>query len=181
MTQTTGNNISIIDFAKENGLRKQTVFKSIKRLGIEIIKSRGGRQHRGSTIALISKADESLILKDLKRAKISQISDAENPTGAAQYEIGVFYLLSLEPKFDQNRFKVGFASNLDERLRQHRCVAPFVEMVKTWPCRRLWEKTAIDSVTIGCERLHTEVFRAPVSLQTIEDSCTEFFSKMPKP
>lgn len=93
--------------------------------------------------------------------------DTELPD-AALYDIGVLYLLCLEPEHDPNRFKVGFGNNLNERLRQLRCSAPYIQVMKTWPCRRLWEKTAIECVTEGCERLHTEVFRA-LFLETVEE------------
>ena len=93
--------------------------------------------------------------------------------------IGVFYLLRLEPEHDPSRFKVRFANNLNERLRHLRCAAPYTQVMNTWPCRRLWEKTAIECVTDGCERLHTEVSRS-LSLETIEEKCAEFFALMPK-
>ena len=105
-------------------------------------------------------------------------SDCAESLDTSLYDIGVFYLLHLEPEHDPNRFKVGFASNLDERLRQHRCSAPLAQIVKTWPCRRLWEKTAIACVTEGCDQLHTEVFRAS-SLAAVEAKCSQFFALMP--
>jgi hypothetical protein len=43
----TENMISVKEFAEANGLRRQTVFKVLKRLGIEPSKSRGGSQNRG--------------------------------------------------------------------------------------------------------------------------------------
>jgi len=43
----------------------------------------------------------------------------------------------------------------------------------------LWEKTAIDSVTRGCERLNTEVFRSE-DLDLIKERCDKFFSLMPE-
>jgi hypothetical protein len=93
-------------------------------------------------------------------------------------EVGVFYLIQLEPEFDPGRFKVGFAAGMSERLRQLRCSAPFATVVRSWPCRRLWEKTAIESVSAGCERLHTEVFRTG-SLDEIIERCERFFAVMP--
>ena len=115
----------------------------------------------------------------LKTGGTSGEENEENEfTEAALYDIGVFYLLCLEPEHDPHRFKVGFASNLNERLRHHRCAAPYTQVVKTWPCRRLWEKTAIECVTNGCERLHTEVFRA-ASLKSVEEKCNNFFALMP--
>jgi hypothetical protein len=92
---------------------------------------------------------------------------------------GVFYLLQLEPAHDPGRFKVGFATNLSERLRTLRCSAPFANVVRSWKCKFLWEKTAIDCVTDGCERLHTEVFRTN-SINSVVARCEQFFEIMPK-
>ncbi|NJR52122.1 MAG: hypothetical protein HC780_23645 [Leptolyngbyaceae cyanobacterium CSU_1_3] len=87
-------------------------------------------------------------------------------------------MIQLEPEFDPGRFKVGFAANMSERLRHLRCSAPFAVVMRTWPCRRLWEKTAIESVSDSCERLHTEVFRAS-STDEIIVRCERFFAVMP--
>jgi hypothetical protein len=174
--------ISVKDFAEQNGLRRQTVFKVLKRLEIEPSKSRGGSQNRGQTISYIAEDDARRVLEALASSRSTQNVDEGEDTefaDAALYDIGVFYLLCLEPEHDPSRFKVGFASNLNERLRQHRCAAPYTKVVKTWPCRRLWEKTAIECVTEGCERLHTEVFRAQ-SLDAIEAKCEQFFALMPQ-
>jgi hypothetical protein len=173
--------ISVKDFAEQNGLLRQTVFKVLKRLEIEPSKSRGGNQNRGQTISYITEHDAYRVLEALASSRSNpngQEGEESEFTEAALYDVGVFYLLSLEPEHDPSRFKVGFASNLNERLRQHRCSAPFTRVVKTWPCRRLWEKTAIECVTEGCERLHTEVFRAP-SLKAVEEKCEKFFALMP--
>ncbi|HWB54643.1 MAG TPA: hypothetical protein VG722_10640, partial [Tepidisphaeraceae bacterium] len=63
-------------------------------------------------------------------------------------------------------------------LRHLRCSAPFAKVVRPWPCKLLWEKTAIECVTTGCERLHTEVFRAPEKDKILE-RCEQFFALMP--
>ncbi len=178
----TEHRISVKDFAETNGLLRQTVFKVLKRLEIEPSKSRGGNSNRGQTISYITEEHARRVLEALavsRSYRAEQEGEETEFPEAALYDIGVFYLLSLEPEHDANRFKVGFASNLNERLRQHRCSAPYTRVVKTWPCRRLWEKTAIECVTEGCERLHTEVFRAQ-SLETVEAKCGQFFALMPK-
>jgi hypothetical protein len=51
--------------------------------------------------------------------------------------------------------------------------------MKSWKCKFLWEKTAIDCVTDGCERLHTEVFRTN-SIDRVAAKCEQFFEIMPK-
>lgn len=60
----------------------------------------------------------------------------------------------------------------------HRCSAPFAHYRKYWPCRRTWERAAIDGVTNGLEQLHTEVFRGP-SLDEVLARGERFFSVMP--
>ena len=173
--------ISVKDFAEQNGLLRPTVFKILKRLEIEPSKSRGSDANRSQTISYITEEDGRRVLEILtstRRTRNGQEGEEEVFTEAALYDVGVFYLLSLEPEHDPSRFKVGFASNLSERLRQHRCSAPYTQVMRTWPCRRLWEKTAIECVTEGCERLHTEVFRAP-SIKAVEEKCEKFFSLMP--
>ena len=107
----------------------------------------------------------------------SEGSDAEQSSEWSP-EQGVFYLLLLEPDHDPGRFKVGFAVSLPERLRQLRCSAPFATVVGSWPCKSLWEKTAIECASCGCERLHTEVFRT-VALETVIERCNQFFALMP--
>jgi hypothetical protein len=176
------NLISVRDFAEANGLIPQTVFKVLKRHGIEPRKSRGGGKHRGQFIAYISEQKGRAVLEALASPERAADSASLNGTEileASLYDVGVFYLLHLEPEHDPNRFKVGFASNLDERLRQHKCSAPFAKVVKTWPCRRLWERTAIECVTEGCDRLHTEVFRSS-SIAAVEAKCSQFFALMPR-
>ncbi|MDE0130191.1 MAG: hypothetical protein OXQ86_11615 [Gammaproteobacteria bacterium] len=83
-----------------------------------------------------------------------------------------------EPELDPSRFKLGFSTDVAERLRHHRVSAPFAQLVRTWPCKALWEKTAIDSIADGCEQLGTEVFRTD-SIQEIIERADRFFALMP--
>jgi hypothetical protein len=86
--------------------------------------------------------------------------------------------MPLEPDLDPHRFKVGFTTDLDDRIRKHRCSAPFVRIEKAWPCRRAWERAAIDCATEGCEQLHTEVFRAK-KVADVVARADRFFALMP--
>lgn len=171
--------ISVSDFAQKHGLIKQTVFKVLKRLGFEAEKTRGGSQSRGQMVSYISESEANQVLEALAASRSSDNQSLDNETEVALYDVGVFYLSQLEPVHDPNRFKVGFAKNLNERVRQHKCSAPFIEAIKTWPCRRLWEKTAIECVTNGCEQLHTEVFRTN-SIESVKTKCEQFFELMPR-
>ena len=174
------NLISVIDVAAECGKRKATIFKIIKRLQIETKKRR--RSSSGNQFVSYITQDE------FKRVRSELISSANHDESEhaddnllseiVGNESGVFYLIQLEGNHDPGRFKVGFAGNLGDRLRALRCSAPFATVVNTWPCRRLWEKTAIDCVTVDCERLHTEVFRVD-SLDKVCEKCEQFFALMP--
>jgi len=69
--------------------------------------------------------------------------------------------------------------DLEGRLQKHRCSAPFSTYLNTWPCKRVWERAAIDCVTEACEKLHTEVYRTD-SLEQLCIRAEAFFSLMPK-
>jgi hypothetical protein len=167
--------ISVIDVANRLGIRKQTVFKVMKRLGVSAVKLRSAG-HKNQMISYVTTRESELIEQDIVNSASSSTVDSTLP---ATTESGVFYLVQLEPEHDPGRFKVGFATNLQERMRTHRCSAPFVTVVGTWPCLERWEKTAIDCVTQDCERLHTEVFRS-TDFEQVVKRCEHFFIQMPR-
>ena len=112
----------------------------------------------------------------------ASVTGSSTPGSAAVFssdDVGFFYMIQLEPDHDPGRLKVGFTMDLDGRLQKHRCAAPFAQYLKSWPCKRVWERAAIDCVTNGCERLHTEVFRA-ASLDQLATRAQTFFSTMPR-
>jgi hypothetical protein len=128
-----GDSISVIDLATQHGIRKQTIFKVLKRLGIEPTKRRG-TNNRGQIIAYITREEGQAVVGALRATVSSSECAEEDSTSIPEVllaEQGVFYLLSLEPKSDPGRFKVGFAASLPERLRQLRCSAPFAAVVAT--------------------------------------------------
>src|SRR5579862_8350305 len=175
----TEERISIIDLAKELGIRhKQTVFKVVKKLRIQPAKHRDSVH--GQLIYTITLADADTVRSYFANRRNSGGTNAEgSPSIRTANGTGVFYLIQLEPVGDPGRFKVGFATDLKERLRKHRCSAPLAKTVKSWPCRENWERTAIDCVTNGCEKLHIEVFRT-TSLAEIVRRADAFFQVMPK-
>lgn len=165
--------ISVLQVADELGKRKQRIFKILGRLGIErkLIKNNDAR---GQKIAYIT-ADDYTRVKEYFLEVDNTLSQITIDSDSA----GVFYLIQLEPEHDPGRFTLGFAASIEERLRSHKTSAPFSTVLKTWPSKLLWEKTAIDCASQGCERLHTEVFRAK-SIEAVLARCDEFFAIMPK-
>jgi hypothetical protein len=165
--------ISVIDVAKNLGKQKAHVFKILGRLSIETVKERCN-DARGQKIAYITTDDYNRI-----REHFAGTED-DSEASFTQPDIGgVFYLIQLEPEHDPGRFKLGFATNIEERLRSHKTAAPFSKVLKTWPCKLLWEKTAIESVSQDCDRLHTEVFRSE-SIDEVQSRCEQFFKLTPK-
>ena len=167
--------ISILDIARQFGTRKQTIFKVLRRMGIEPTKLRSS-SNGNQLISYITQDELQRLSSELPSSR--DRDEAESAGEIFSTEKGVFYLVQLEADHDPGRFKVGFAASLNERLRALRCSAPFATVVKSWDCRRLWERTAIDCVTAGCERLHTEVFRTS-SLQAVVEKCDRLFAMMP--
>jgi hypothetical protein len=167
--------IALPEMADDLQCHKQTLFKIAKRLGIVPVKRRD-IDRKNQLVATVSRS-EALILRQefLTRARTNTGSDEGGDLIA---DDGVFYLVQLEPEHDPGRIKVGFTTDLDGRLRKHRCSAPFAQCVKTWPCRRNWERAAIDCVTNSLEQLHTEVFRTK-SIDEVSARGDQFFSIMP--
>lgn len=167
--------VPVSEIATKWNKRRQSIFKIIKKLKIETIKQKSSIG-RGQAISYVTSDDEERINEYLCKLDV-EISEDDLQTN---YDLeGVFYLIQLEPDYDPGRFKVGFATSIEERIRQHKCSAPLLKLIKTWPCKILWEKTAIDCVTYNCEKIHTEVFRAK-SLESILEKCDKFFDLMPK-
>ena len=169
--------ISVIEAAKQIGYGKQAVFKILKRNGIATEMHRSS-DHNGQSIAYISIDDFSLIQADVESRIQSATSIEDDDESIVTLDSGYFYLIQLEPDHDAGRFKLGFAVNVDQRLRSHKCSAPFSVLIKSWPCKRVWERTAIDCVTQDCEQLHTEVFRT-LSIDDVVAKCDNFFAMMP--
>lgn len=173
--------VAIVDLADDLQVRKQRIFKILPRLGIRPTQRR--ELSRGNqNIATVSLNEAAAIRAEILEYSGAPISGGAQPSGglAVFYsdDVGFFYLIQLEPDHDPGRFKVGFTMDLHGRLQKHRCAAPFAKYLNTWPCKRVWERAAIDCVTNGCERLHTEVFRA-LSLEQVAARSQAFFSMMP--
>lgn len=178
----TQERIAIVDLADDLQVRKQRIFKILPRLGIRPTQQRDAT--RGNqNVATVSITEAATIRAEILPSPNAAEAENSQPVGSlaafASDDIGFFYLIQLEPDHDPGRFKVGFTMDLDARLRKHRCAAPFAQYVKSWPCKRVWERTVIDCVTSGCERLHTEVFRV-APLEQLVGRAQSFFAIMPK-
>ena len=160
--------ISIVDIARIHRRAPGNVRRSLRSLGIATVTQKSGKPAK--TRLYVSREDYEKVADRLT----SGVSRAQ---GVSAEGAGYFYLVQLEPELDPARFKVGFSIDTDGRLAQHRTAAPFAVVVKTWSCKALWEQTAIDCITQGCERLSAEVFRG--DLTQVQVTADRFFEIMP--
>lgn len=165
--------ISAAELALEMGCRKQTVFKIARRIGVQG-RSERREDARGQTVTVFSDDEAAQIRQNLSPTKEERVPNSLAP------DRGYFYIVQIEPYLDPGRFKVGFAPDVDARLRKHRTAAPFSQLLHQWPCKSLWEKTAIDAICVNCEKLHTEVFRSG-NLSKVILRGNAFFSLLPPP
>ena len=175
--------ISIIDLSKQHRKRRQAIHKIVRKLAITPTLIRSS-DNAGQRISYIT-SEEARRVSEYISTPGTQVTKAERfgsnfEAPLADSEYGFFYLMKCEPELDPGRFKVGFATDVRERLRKHKTSAPHMSLERQWPCKFLWEKTAIDCVTEGCQRLGTEVFRTN-SIESVIAKGEEFFSLMPKP
>src|SRR5438132_231798 len=96
------NLIFVIDVASHHGKRRQTIFKILKRLGIEPTKQRSSSS-RNQLVAYITQDDYrrvSVELQAIANRGESELSDGEGADDFTSAEEGVFYLIQLEPEID---------------------------------------------------------------------------------
>lgn len=169
------NRISLPELADELQCHKQTLFKVAKRLNINPTKQRD-IDRKNQLVSTITLAEAQLLRDEItSKGRISSALGNLNELGLDE---GVFYLIQLEPDHDPGRIKLGFTTELEGRLRKHRCSAPFAISVKSWPCRRTWERAAMDCITVDAEQIHTEIFRVKSIMDVIEKA-DKFFAIMP--
>src|SRR5258708_1193234 len=100
------NLISVMDVASHYGKRKQSVFKILRRLGIEPIKRRSSSS-KSQLVAYITQDDFQRVSIELQaraaRAESEQ-NEGEETDEFISAEEGVFYLIQLEPELDPRRF-----------------------------------------------------------------------------
>ena len=177
----TDERLAIVDLADELQIRKQTIFKVVKRLRIQT-QDRRESTRGNQKVATVTRLEAIAITNELRQARSSGSVGIKTSLNSAgdflNNEIGFYYLIQLEPEHDPKRFKVGFTTELQGRLRKHLCSAPFAKYVKHWPCRRGWERTATDCITDKCEHLREEVYRA-LSIEDVIILAERFFTLMP--
>lgn len=165
--------VSLKELAGILGLDRSNTRKYVLGLGYKPHKRRTADSRSQLTLTLSRAEAEAVIEKRQEQGFIggkSVVSDC-----------GFFYVIQLVPEIAPQRVKLGFASTVLDRLQQHRTAAPTADLLKSWPCRKTWELTAMDSLTRqGCRLIANEVFDCD-DLDALLGRGDHFFQQLPSP
>ena len=119
--------VSIKAIARDHGKNDRSLRKLAKRLRIDVIKERA-EDSRGHLASHIKESDYEELKRHLDGLKsYNGAAPSDNSSSVSD----VFYLVLLEPEHDPGRFKVGFTTNINERMRSHKTAAPFAKLKDT--------------------------------------------------
>jgi len=136
--------------------------------------SNGGNANGAAISAGINPGSASQIGVELRRKLI----DKEPSPGSNGN--GYFYIIDLIPDAPElNRLKFGFTKHVDHRLEEHRTAAPTAQVLKSWPCKRVWEQAAIDALGRHENQIRTEVFDVR-DVDAVIHKGEQFFLMMPE-
>jgi hypothetical protein len=166
--------VSIKDLAKRLGMDRSHARRYVMKLGYTFHKRRTPDSGNQLTLCVTSAEADQIVSQRADQGFTAS-------TVVAVSDVGVFYVIQLVPDLDPKRLKLGFAESIEQRLSQHRTAAPTARVLRAWPCKSLWEQTAIDALTtVGCRLILNEVFECdePDALVKRGDA---FFSMLPEP
>lgn len=127
--------------AKDLGITYQTVKSRTEQLDIEVVQTQN---------------EKNMYLSSIRSADLAKLKDSL--TNKSHSENGFFYMIALVPEYNKGRIKLGFATNVEERLGNHRTAAPTAELVRCWPCKRSFEKTIIAALSSLGKQVRNEVY-----------------------
>jgi len=166
--------LSIKELAAEMGMDRSHARRYVLNLGIEPVKRR--TPDSGGQPTLTVSVDEADFIR---RTRKEQGFLGTGQTVST--ETGFFYAIQIVPDLDPNRVKLGFADNVETRLAQHRTSAPTARLLKSWPCKRTWERTVMDALAaVGGRLILNEVFEFS-DVDTVLRRADELFALLPDP
>ena len=166
--------ISLKQLAGELGMDRSHARRYVLNLGVTPVKRR--TPESGVQLTLTVSAQEAEFIRHTREEQ--GFLDSQKPVAN---ETGFFYAIQLVPELAPGRIKLGFADGVELRLAQHRTSAPTARLLKSWPCRRAWERTAIDALSaIGGALVLNEVFEFEAIDELLQRG-DEFFRLLPDP
>jgi hypothetical protein len=151
---------------------RRHISKMKKKLDIEPIK-KVTKSSKGSQVNCLRINDSHKFISYIKNR-----DNFDNSPNAHNGNFGFFYLIQLIPEHDPNRIEIGFADNLEKRLKEHQTSSPTAKLIKTWPCKRAWDQAVMDSITReNCVLVLNEVYEG--DLELFIQRTESFFKNMP--
>ncbi len=165
--------VTLEQIAHDMGLDRSNTRKYILKKGFTFLQVRT-KEARGQMVNALTVEDAEAV-KETRRKEGFTYN-----TIIAENGKGYFYVIQLVPELSAARIKVGYASDIQQRLAAHRTASPTAELVKHWPCKITWERAAIDSLTrMGCRLIANEVYDCS-DISTLVELGDSFFAIMPK-
>lgn len=166
--------VFVKDLAAELGIDKSFFLKYVKRCGIDIHKRRDYTSGNQLTNAITISECEYV-------KKRRQEEGFINSSKVQQGNVGLFYIIQLIPELDSCRIKLGYTDDMNSRLQQHRTAAPTAVVLKTWPCKRSWESSIMDCLSVAhCKHILNEVFECE-DINLLINRGDEVFNIFPSP
>ena len=170
------NYITYRQIANQLGVSIDTIRRNVRNFGDELniqAEKRKTTDSKGALVDCLSFNDAEILVNFYK----SKGDRDSNELDLAR-EFGYFYIIQLVPEFFPDRVKLGFADNLKKRLIEHQTSSPTAKILGTWPCKRFWEQTAIESITrIDCKFVLNEVYEG--ELNGFIKRAENFFNLLP--
>jgi len=172
--KVTEEYVSLKRLAQELGMDRSHARRYVLNLGVTPAKRR--TPDSGGQLTLTVSGQEADFIRRTRQEQ--GFLDSQRPVSS---ESGFFYAIQLVPELAPGRVKLGFADIVETRLAQRRTSAPTARLLRSWPCRRSWERTAIDALSaIGGELVLNEVFEFP-DIDALLRRGDEFFHLLPDP
>ena len=155
------------------------------KLGIKRVEARAASTHQKIVAYLRSDGERLIKLFKDKRAARSTRREAKEKRNRERERIPqpaapssqneLFYLIELSPA-DTDQYKLGWTSDINERLRGYRTISPNLRLVKSWPCERKRDREAMAYAFLfpGLRRIKSETFRTQ-DIQALVKYLDQFF------
>lgn len=163
--------ITLKELAQELGLDRSNMRKIVLAAGFNPSKIRTPGSRGQLTLALT--LEDADAVRDLRESQ-GFASGVSVDNGE-----GWLYIIRLVPELEPSRIKIGFTSSIESRLQAYHTACPNAEVVKNWPCKRSWERAAMDCLTqTGCTLIANEVFHCD-DIDALFARGDAFFGLMP--
>lgn len=169
-----GEFMSLADLSEKLRMDRSHARRWIAKIGYTFHKRRTANSGNQQTLCVSTAEANEIINKRKGEGFIGNVK-------ANSSNSGFFYVIQIVPELDQKRLKLGFAESLEERMTQHRTMAPTALVLRFWPCKRVWEQTVMDALTkIDCHLINNEVFEC-FDINALIARGNAFFDLLPQP